>query len=159
MPPTGRIRGLDGTDMRILSLLVDNARASFTELGHDVGLSANAVAQRVRRLETSGVIRGYQALIDPAVGGPGLSAVVLVQIAIDVDAPAIEAALTAIPAVVEVIDLAGSVDYELRLRCAGQDELYEAVQAVRALPGITAMQTRPVLREVLRRDPGRLVGS
>lgn len=55
------------------------------------------------------------------------------------------------PSVVEVLDLAGPIDYEIRLRCADQQQLYAAVQEVRALPGITAMETRPVLREVLRR--------
>ena len=55
------------------------------------------------------------------------------------------------PEVGEVLDLAGPVDYEVRLVCRTQRELYDAVNAVRALPGITGMQTRPVLRHVLRR--------
>jgi DNA-binding Lrp family transcriptional regulator len=50
-----------------------------------------------------------------------------------------------------VLDLAGPVDYEVRLRCRDSDELHAAVQSVRAVPGVTAMETRVVLRQVLRR--------
>lgn len=71
--------------------------------------------------------------------------------AIDSDAREIETGLAALPEVVEVLDLAGPVDYLVRLRCADQARLYDVVQLVRALPGVTGMETRPVLREVLRR--------
>ena len=146
-----RIRRPDPIDERILRLLVADARASYTELAAAVGLSANAVAQRMRRLEQSGVVRGYRAVLDPALETPGVGAVVQLQTAIDADAAAIEAGLAALPEVIEVLDLAGSVDYEVRLRCVDQARLYDVVQQVRALPGVTASQTRPVLREVLRR--------
>ena len=141
----------DATDERILRLLVRNARASYRQLGAAVGLSANAVAQRMRRLEDAGVLRGYTALLDPALDGPALQAVVHVRVAVDAAPEATEAGFAAVPAVVEVLDLAGTVDYEVRLRCATQQELYDAVQAVRAAPGVTGIETRPVLRHVLRR--------
>ena len=147
----GRNRRLDPTDAQILRLLVGDARASYTELGATVGLSANAVAQRMRRLERAGVIRGYRAVLDPILESGGVVAVVQVRTAIDADAAVVEAGLAALPEVVEVLDLAGPVDYEVRLRCPDQPRLYDVVQLVRALPGVTATETRPVLREVLRR--------
>jgi len=141
----------DATDERILRLLRQNARASYREIGQAVGLSANAVAQRMRRLEAARVIRGYTALLDPAVESPSLLAVIHVHITVEADLEAIESGLTAVPAVVEVLDLAGSIDYEIRVRCRTQEELADAVQAVRTLPGVTDIETRPVLRQVLRR--------
>jgi Lrp/AsnC family transcriptional regulator, leucine-responsive regulatory protein len=146
-----RNRSLDPTDAKILRLLVRDARASYTDLGVAVGLSGNAVAQRMRRLERAGVIRGYRALLDPVLETAGVSAVVLLRTSTDADAAAIEEGLAALPEVVEVLDLAGAVDYEVRLRCSDPGRLYDAVQLVRALPGVVAMETRPVLREVLRR--------
>lgn len=146
-----RNRRLDATDERILSLLVKDARASYTAIGTEVGLSANAVAQRMRRLEAAGVIRGYQAILDPGLTSPGVTAVVVVQTAIGASAAEIESALAAMPQVEEVLDLAGSIDYEIRLRCADNDELYQVVQAIRDLRGVAMMQTRTVLRHVLRR--------
>jgi Lrp/AsnC family leucine-responsive transcriptional regulator len=149
----GRNRRLDPTDAQILRLLVRDARATYTDLGEAVGLSGNAVAQRMRRLEQAGVIRGYRALLDPMLEAAGVSAVLQLRTSTEADSAQLEEALAALPEVVEVLDLAGSVDYEVRLRCLDQARLHDVVQLVRGLPGVVATQTRPVLREVLRRHP------
>lgn len=57
---------LDNTGWQILRVLQENARISFSELGRQVGLSAPAVAERVRKLEDAGIISGYHAEINPA---------------------------------------------------------------------------------------------
>jgi Lrp/AsnC family leucine-responsive transcriptional regulator len=146
-----RNRSMDATDGRILRLLVKNARASYRDLGAAVGLSANAVTQRLRRLEAVGIVRGYTVVLDPAAEGTSWQAVVHVTTAVDVDAPAMEVAFAAMPAVAEVLDLAGTIDYEVRLRCRSQAELHEAVQRIRLLPGVTSIETRLVMRHVLKR--------
>lgn len=146
-----RNRGLDSVDGRILRLLVENARASYRDIGEAVGLSANAVTQRMRRMEAAGIVRGYTAVLDPELDGTPWHAVVHVNTAIDVDAPAMEEGLASITAVVEVLDLAGTIDYEVRVRGRTQPELYEAIQQIRLLPGVTAIETRMVMRRVLRR--------
>jgi Lrp/AsnC family transcriptional regulator, leucine-responsive regulatory protein len=65
---------LDNTGWQILRLLQENARLSFTEIGRQVGLSAPAVAERVRKLEEAGIISGYHALVNPVkVGYPILA--------------------------------------------------------------------------------------
>jgi Lrp/AsnC family leucine-responsive transcriptional regulator len=65
---------VDGTDLAIIRELSRNARLSHAELGRRVSLSRPAVAERVRRLEESGVIRGYGADLDLARLGLGLRA-------------------------------------------------------------------------------------
>ena len=149
--PTMSNPRLDATDGRILRLLVKNARASYREIGTQVGLSANAVTQRMRRMEAAGVIRGYTTQLDPVLEGPALQAVVHATTTVDADAVVIEEGLAAIPVVSEVLELAGTIDYEIRLRARTQAELYDALQVIRALPGITGLETRTVLRPVLRR--------
>ena len=144
-------RRLDPVDERILRLLVRNARASWREIGDVVGLSANATAQRVRRLEASGWVRGYTALLDPAVDGALGSALVLLRVATDVEAERMEAAMVAMPLVVEVLDLSGPWDYQVRARFSSSAELYDVVNALRVLPGVVGIETRTVLREVLAR--------
>jgi DNA-binding Lrp family transcriptional regulator len=142
---------LDPVDERILRLLVRNARATWREVGDVVGLSANAVAQRVRRLEQAGVVRGWTAVLDPVLDGPSATALVSLKITTDVDAPALEATMAALPCVTEVLDLSGSVDYQVRVRFRDQRDLYDATNALRVLPGVVGIETRTVLREVLRR--------
>lgn len=67
---------MDPIDRQLLSLLQDDARLSYAELGRSVGLSAPAVAERVRRLENAGVIRGYHAEIDLKAAGYGIIAMI-----------------------------------------------------------------------------------
>ena len=59
---------------------MSNARATWAELGALIGLSAPAAAERVRKLEESGVIKGYAALIDPDSIGCGLAALISLTI-------------------------------------------------------------------------------
>src|SRR4029079_10305170 len=61
---------------RLLYLLRTNARLSYAELARQVGLSAPAVHERVAKLETSGVLRGYHADVDPEAVGLGVTALI-----------------------------------------------------------------------------------
>jgi Lrp/AsnC family leucine-responsive transcriptional regulator len=70
---------LDEANRRLLAALQADARLTNAELGRRVGLSAPAVAERVRRLEQACVITGYRAQIDPAAIGYPLSAIVRVR--------------------------------------------------------------------------------
>ena len=54
---------IDDTNKDILRLLRDNGRMSFTEIGESLGLSRVAVKKRVKKLEETGIIRGYKAVI------------------------------------------------------------------------------------------------
>jgi Lrp/AsnC family leucine-responsive transcriptional regulator len=141
----------DPVDERILRLLVRNARLSWRDVGDEVGLSANAVAQRVKRLETDGWILGYTVRLDPGVSEDGATALVQIRTATDVDTDDIEAEMAALPAVREIVDLAGPVDYQVRVTYSTQRELYDTVNALRLVKGVTAIETRPVLRDVLVR--------
>lgn len=69
---------LDAYDTRILAELQADARLSMAELGRRVHLSQPAVTERVRKLESGGVITGYRASVDPAALGYGIGALVRV---------------------------------------------------------------------------------
>jgi len=70
---------LDDANRRLLAELQADARLSFAELGRRVGLSSPAVAERVGRLEESGVIKGYRAEIDPRAVGFTLGVVIRIR--------------------------------------------------------------------------------
>ncbi len=70
---------LDATNLRLLEELQADGRVSLAELGRRVGLSAPAVAERLRRLEGEGVITGYRAMIDPRKLGYGLGVAIRIR--------------------------------------------------------------------------------
>jgi Lrp/AsnC family leucine-responsive transcriptional regulator len=67
---------LDETGWALLCALQEDARSTFAELGRRVGLTAPAVADRMRRLEAAGIITGYHAAVNPAKLGLGLTAII-----------------------------------------------------------------------------------
>lgn len=72
------MRDLDETDMEILSMLAEDARRPFSEIGDQVGLSGSAVSDRVGRLENSGIINHFTIDVDRAQLRAGVP--VLVQV-------------------------------------------------------------------------------
>jgi Lrp/AsnC family leucine-responsive transcriptional regulator len=73
-------KDLDMTDLRILEELQKNARASFTEIGASVCLSAPAVRDRIRRMEDDGLISGYKVILDHSLLGKPIRAMITVQV-------------------------------------------------------------------------------
>ncbi len=119
---------LDRIDRAILEELRLNARITNQALSERIGLSARPCLERVRRLERAGVIRGYTALLDPALIGHGV--VALAEIAMRDPSAAtrqrLERALRANPAVAELQVIAGEYDYVARI-AAPSLAAYEAL--------------------------------
>ena len=113
---------LDGVDWRILTELQENARLSFSELGRRVGMTAPAVAERVRRLEESGVIRGYRLELD--VERLGLPLQALVRLA-NRSTPSQEIIRTVneLPEVLECHHVTGEDCYVLRVAVPSMHQL------------------------------------
>jgi Lrp/AsnC family leucine-responsive transcriptional regulator len=122
-------RPLDGTDWRIVSALQEDGRLSFNQLGRKVNLSAPAVAERVRRLEESGVIAGYQARIDA--GRAGLPLTAFVKLRCSPGRCLLRTtASDEFPEVVEVHKLSGSSCTLLRVRAASMPHLEEIFERI-----------------------------
>lgn len=71
---------IDEIDRKILRALCADGRVSFRDLGQRIYLSPNATAERVRRLRSSGVIRGFHTSLDPASLGLSLEAYIDVEL-------------------------------------------------------------------------------
>ena len=70
---------LDTVDSSIIGALQENGRVSFSDLGKSIGLSPTSVAERVRRLESDGIIEGYHARISSAKLGYPVTAFILAR--------------------------------------------------------------------------------
>lgn len=112
---------LDALDRRILRVLQADGRITFDALAAQVGLSSSAALRRVRRLEDSGVISGYVAVVPPERIGLGLTAYINVRLEKHTEShkrnpmDVFKAAVQAWPEVVECAALTGEMDYLLRV--------------------------------------------
>lgn len=107
----------DAIDRRILDCLQDNARISNADLARAVGLSASACSRRVDDLEKTGVIQRYATLLDPVIAGMPVSVFVNVTLEkqVEQDLEQFEAAVRALPEVMECYLMTGDSDYLLRV--------------------------------------------
>lgn len=149
------ITKLDAVDREILGALVQNARISYRELGEQVSLSANATAERVRRLRESGVIAGFRAIIDPAAAGRGLVALVDVQLSGPAETERFEALIESLDVVTDAAHVTGRFDYQLRIVCTDASDLDTLIRTLKTKGGVMSTDTRIALRTVVRR-PGPL---
>jgi Lrp/AsnC family leucine-responsive transcriptional regulator len=139
---------MDEIDRTILRLLRDDARISFRDLGEAVGLSANAVAERFRRLVGSGTIRRFRAEIDPGATGARLAAFVDLRLANGTAADTFEKVLRGMPGVVSASLTTGNFDYTLRVAVADEPQLVELIERLRA-QGAAETHSRIILRETV----------
>jgi Lrp/AsnC family transcriptional regulator, leucine-responsive regulatory protein len=113
---------MDGTDHKILGELAREGRVSVAELGRRVNLSSPAVAERIQRLERTGVIVGYRAEIDPRALGYELTAIVRIKPAAR-QLPRIPELAAEIPQVVECHRITGEDCFYLKVYLRSIDEL------------------------------------
>lgn len=123
---------IDAIDREILSALQNNARISFKDLAERVGLSANAVADRTRKLTDAGVIRAFRAEIDPAAVGLALRALIEVKMESSTSAEVFEARARSVPGILRAMVTTGRYDWVLEVAAKDQLDLQQIIEALRA---------------------------
>lgn len=144
---------MDPTDFEIVAALAFDGRMTFSDLATRVGLSGPSVAERVRRLESAGVIRGYAALLDPEALDAGLAAFVAVTLASPADRAGFLAAIAEEPAVLELHHVAGDDDFLLKVRCSSTRDLDRVVsESIKGIAGVARTRTTVVLSTAFERS-------
>lgn len=143
--------GLDSTDLRILEEIQKDGRISVVELSRRVHLTKTPCAERLRRLEKTGVVSGYFAKLDAMVVNAGHIVMVQVQLkgttADDLDA--FNAAVMRIPEIQSCHMVAGGYDYLLKVRSKDIDAYRKVLGAVISkLPGVLQTHTYVVMETV-----------
>ena len=136
---------MDDIDLRLVSALVADARTSYAELARAVGLSGPSVHDRVRRLERSGVIRGYAADVDPASVGLGVTALVGILQREGVEQDDLADALAEVAEVEDCWFVAGEEAFVVKVRVADVDALEHTLGVLRRTPGVARTRTTVVL--------------
>jgi len=113
--------------MKALRLLATNGRAAWSEVAKALGFSAPSAADRVRQLEKRGVIRGYEARMDPKSLGYGLTAFIAVTLPREKDRARFLRAVAGTPEIMECHHTSGEDDYILKVRCKDTDDLERVI--------------------------------
>ena len=114
---------MDATDYKLLDLLERNSRSSWAELAEAVGMSAPGVIDRVRRLEESGVIEGYNARLSLAQLGFTLTSFVFLKLVPGITREKFLRLVTERPEFLECHHVTGEYDYLLKVCCRNTAEL------------------------------------
>jgi Lrp/AsnC family transcriptional regulator, leucine-responsive regulatory protein len=136
---------LDDTGRDIVAILQREGRLPLAELGRRVNLSPPAVAERVRRLETAGVIRGYRADVDPAALGFTITAIINVLTRPDTFPQVIELAQR-LPEVVECHRATGHGCFVLKVHATSIGHLESVLDQIMPLgePTTSVVLSSPV---------------
>ena len=132
---------MDGIDRKICELVQADAKRPTASIAEAVGLPLSTAADRLKRLQASGAIRGWHAALDPDTLGAGLCAFVLVDMAFDGEAEAV-AALAAEPEVQELHHISGPHSYLMKLRLTDMPALQAFLtDRVKPLAAVTRTET------------------
>ena len=135
---------LDRFDEAILRILSTEGRVSATELARRIGLSKSPAQARIKRLEESGVITGYRALLDPIRMGQAHVACVEVRLSETREAAlqAFNKAVLAVPEVEQCHMIASRFDYLLKVRTSDiQDYRRVLAERISGLPHVASTST------------------
>jgi len=143
--------GLDTVDTQIVALLLEDARASYSEIGAQVGLSAPAVKRRVDRLVDAGAIKGFAALADPAALGWTTEAYVELYCRGKTAPAEIRAAVAKHPEVVAACTISGDADALLHVLASDVRHFEQVLEKVSAEPFVVRTKSVIVLSRLLSR--------
>jgi len=140
---------MDKIDLKILSLLRENGRITLSDLAGLTNLSIPATGERVKKMERSGVITGYSALVNPQAFGYQLMALVFVTLNHPKHILSFKEAVTACREVLECYHLAGDADYFLKVLTRSTSDLEAFLSdTVKRIEGVRKTRTMVVLSTI-----------
>ena len=149
---------LDETDREILRILLEDGSKSKAEVARSVGLTPNAVFERLRKLNERGVIQGYAVRLDPRALGSKLLAFVFVAESKPVTTGKTGPRLTQIPNIEEVHRVVGRDCFLLKLRAADTDDLARILDEIGRIESVAGVETTIVLETFLEKPFDALPG-
>ncbi len=138
---------IDELDKRILSILLEDGRASCREMARELGVSAATVSKRLKKLESSGVIKGYSALLDHEKLGYEITVVTTVTVSGGKLAE-VEEEISKLSGVCAVYDVTGPVDIIVVAKFRSRNELSRFTKTLLAMPYVERTCTYVVLTTI-----------
>jgi DNA-binding Lrp family transcriptional regulator len=142
---------VDALDQRIIALLLADARASYADIGAEVGLSAPAVKRRVDRLRSAGAITGFSAVVDPVALGWTTEAYVELFCTGNTSPRQISAGLAKYPEVVAACTISGEADALLHVLASDVRHFEQVLERIGAEPFVVRTKSVVVLSRLVQR--------
>jgi DNA-binding Lrp family transcriptional regulator len=142
---------VDALDERIIGALLRDGRATYADIGADVGLSAPAVKRRVDRLRASGAIRGFTALVDPTALGWTTEAYLELYCKGTVSPRELRRALEGVPEVVGACTVSGAADALVHMLASDIRQLERAIERIRQERNVDHTESVLVLSRLIDR--------
>ena len=135
---------LDETDRNLIAALLEDGRASQRQLAKRIGVALGTVANRLKRLESSGIIKGYKVILDPESIGWGMTIIVGLRIEKG-KMLEVQERIARDKRVFSVYDVTGDFDSIVMARVKNRDDLNHLTKSVLTSPGIERSITHVVL--------------
>lgn len=139
---------MDNIDIEILKMLQKNARATISEIGTQVNLSISAVGERIKKLERSGVINQYTAVLNGVFFKKELTALMFVSLENPKFIKAFQTFVNEEKDVLECHYIAGNYDYIIKIVTKNPSTLEKLLNKVKSVPGVSKTYTNVVLTTV-----------
>ena len=144
---------IDEIDRKILSFLVGNARMPYLEIARECNISGAAIHQRVKKMESSGIISGSRMVIKPAAIGLNVCAFISVNLSEDNKYPEVVAALKHVPEIVECHFVTGKAALFLKVYCFDNEHLMNIlITTIQRIPYVLSTDTMISLDEAFSRE-------
>ena len=144
---------MDKTDIEIIRCLTEDARMNASQISAKVNLSVSAVIERMKKLEASGLIHGYRAVIDERLAGYDINALISVRLEHPKYNQSFCQQMCDHSAVMECFYITGDFDYMARVCVGSTEELTKVLNDIKQLPGVSLTRTYVVLESVKQGTP------
>lgn len=144
---------IDETDRKILSFLVNNARMPYLEIARECGVSGAAIHQRVKKLESAGIISGSRLVVKPSAIGLNMCAYIFITVTEPSKYQDVVASLKRIPEIVECHFITGKASMLAKMYCYDNNHLMEILlNKLQMIPNIASTDTIISLEEAFERQ-------
>lgn len=139
---------MDNIDIKILQCLTTDARMNASQISSTVNLSVSAVIERMKKLENSGLIRGYTALIDERMAGFDVQAMISIRLEHPKYNQSFAKQMRDHRCVMECFYITGDFDYIARVSAGSTEELTKVLNDIKQIPGVSLTRTYVVLDNI-----------
>lgn len=144
---------MDHIDIKILRCLTKDARMNASQISQKVNLSISAVIERMKKMEASGLIKGYTAVIDEKLAGFQVQAMISIRLEHPKYNQEFNRQMCNHERVMECFYITGDFDYIARIGVASTEELTKVLHDIKQIPGVSLTRTYVVLDNIKQSIP------